>query len=107
VLYNLRHTYTTLMIRARKPSQWIAHHVGVRKIDEVYGRWTRTPKEEPLDLDGFFLQVMRLPKTAPGRQRLPNRSQTADEPMPAASKSGAFPRDFGEERAPAGNRTRT
>lgn len=33
VLYNLRHTYTTLMIRAGKPLQWIAHqlgHVGVK-----------------------------------------------------------------------------
>jgi integrase len=46
VLYNLPHTYTTLMIRAGKPLQWIAHQlgpVGVKKIDEVYGRWTRSP----------------------------------------------------------------
>jgi hypothetical protein len=42
------------MIRAGKPLQWIAHqlgHVGVKKIDEIYGRWTRSPAEEPLDLD--------------------------------------------------------
>jgi integrase len=28
VLYNLRHTYTTLMIRAGKPLQLIAHQLG-------------------------------------------------------------------------------
>ena len=65
-------------------------HVGVKKIDEVYGRWTRTPEEEPLDLDGFFLQVMRLPKTALRLQRLPNLSQTAKEPGPAVSKRRIF-----------------
>jgi integrase len=109
VLYNLRHTYTTLMIRAGKPLQWIAHqlgHVGVKKIDEVYGRWTRTPEEEALDLDAFFLQIMRLPKTALALQRLPNLSQTVDDTIAPASKSVVFSRDFGDEYAPAGNRTR-
>jgi hypothetical protein len=77
-LYNLPHTYATLMIRAGKPLQWIAHqlgHLGVKKIDEAYGRWTRTPEEEPLYLDGFSLQVMRLSKTALSLQRLPNRGR--------------------------------
>ncbi len=81
VLYNLRHSYTTLMIRAGWPLQWIAHqlgHVGVKKIDEVYGRWTRTPEEEALDLDAFFLEIMRLPKTALALQPLPNLSQAVD-----------------------------
>src|ERR1700674_1997503 len=98
------------MIRAGKPLQWIAHqlgHVGVKKIDEVYGRWTRTPEEEALDLDAFFLEIMRLPKTALALQPLPNLSQTVDEPIPAVPKSAAFSRDFGDKYAPAGNRTRT
>lgn len=110
VLYNLRHTYTTLMIRAGKPLQWIAHqlgHVGVKKIDEVYGRWTRSPEEEPLDLDSFFLQIMRLPKAAQRVQSLPNPSQTADAAIASAARSVAIPGDFSVESAPAGNRTRT
>lgn len=52
-LYNLRHTYTTFMLSAGRPIQWIAHqlgHVGVRKIDEVYGRWVHTPADRMLDL---------------------------------------------------------
>jgi len=110
VLYNLRHTYTTLMIQAGKPLQWIAHqlgHVGVKKIDEVYGRWTQTPDEEPLDLDAFFLQILRLPEAAQTLQRLPNPSQTVDALITARSKSPVISRDFGEEYAPAGSRTRT
>jgi hypothetical protein len=109
VLYNLRHTYTTLMIQAGKPLQWIAFqlgHVGVKKIDEVYGRWTRLPEEEALDLDAFFLQIMRLPKTLLALQHLPNLSQTANEPLPARPKSARFSRDFRDEYARAGNRTR-
>ena len=96
VLYNLRHTYTTLMIRAGKPLQWIAHqlgHVGVKKIDEIYGRWTRTPEEEALDLDAFFLQIMRLPKTALTLQHLPNPSQTVgSEIHPRSKKRWIFKR---------------
>jgi hypothetical protein len=110
VLYNLRHTYTTLMIRAGKPLQWIAHrlgHVGVKKIDEVYGRWMRTPEEEALDLDAFFLQVMRLPKTAVVLQGLPNLSQTVDAPIAALPKNAGFSSDSGDKNAPAGSRTRT
>ena len=110
VLYNLRHTYTTLMIRAGKPLQWIAHqlgHVGVKKIDEVYGRWTRAPEEEPLDLDAFFLQIMRLPKAALTLQPLPNPSQTEDAAISAAPKTPVIPADFGDYGAPAGSRTRT
>ena len=110
MLYNLRHSYTTLMIRAGKPLQWIAHqlgHVGVKKIDEVYGRWTRTPEEEALDLDAFFLQILRLPKTALALHHLPNPSQTVDETTPDTSNRGGYSRDFSDEYAPAGSRTRT
>jgi hypothetical protein len=110
VLYNLRHTYTTLMIRAGKPLQWIAHqlgHVGVKKIDEIYGRWTRRPEEEPLDLDAFFLQILRLPKVAQSPQSLPNPSQTVDPGSPPLLKRLMISRDFGDECAPAGSRTRT
>lgn len=79
VHYNLRHTYTTLMIRAGKPLQWIAHqlgHVGVKKIDEVYGRWARTPEAQALDLEAFLLAIMQLPKRAVVLQPPPNLSQT-------------------------------
>lgn len=65
VLYNLRHSYTTLMLMAGKPIQWIASqlgHVGIAKIDQVYGRWTNTPDDRRLDLDGFFRSVMGLPR---------------------------------------------
>ena len=79
VSYNLRHTHTTLMIRAGKPLQWIAHqlgHVGVKKIDEIYGRWTPAPEAQALDLEWFFLEIARLPKRAVVMQPLPNLSQT-------------------------------
>jgi integrase len=59
-LYNLRHSYTSLMLSAGRPIQWVAHqlgHAGVRKIDEVYGRWSRTPEAQMLDLEGFFAAV--------------------------------------------------
>jgi integrase len=52
--YNMRHTFTTLCLSAQRPIQWIAHqlgHAGVRKLDEVYGRWTRPPDDKVLDLD--------------------------------------------------------
>jgi integrase len=74
VLYNLRHSYTTLMLMAGKPIQWIAHqlgHVGVKKIDEVYGRWLNTPEEEKLDLERFFAAVLALPRSAQSRPNLP------------------------------------
>lgn len=60
-LSNLRHTYTSFMLAAGKPIQWIASqlgHVGGRKIDEVYGRWVNTPANARLDLGDFFEQVM-------------------------------------------------
>jgi hypothetical protein len=98
------------MIRAGKPSQWIAHqlgHVGVKKIDEVYGRQPRTPEEEAADLDAFFLQTMGLPKKAVGLQGLPNLSQT-DEASPAPLPENiGYSSDFSASSAPAGSRTRT
>jgi hypothetical protein len=109
VLYNLRRTHTTLMVRAGKPLYWIAHqlgHVGVTKIDEVYGRWTRTPEEEALDLDAFFLQIMRLPKTALALQGLSNLSQTADTLLAPLPQNAGFSIDFDDFSAPAGSRTR-
>ncbi|HUO05455.1 MAG TPA: tyrosine-type recombinase/integrase [Candidatus Binataceae bacterium] len=66
-LYTLRHTYTSLMLSAQKPLQWVAHqlgHVGVAKIDEVYGRWLRTPSAETLDLEKLFESIAKLPPYA-------------------------------------------
>ena len=60
MLYNLRHSYTTLMLMAGKPIQWIAHqlgHVGVKKIDEVYRRWSNAPEDEKLDLEQFYVHI--------------------------------------------------
>jgi hypothetical protein len=68
---------------------------------------TRTPEEERLDLDAFFLQIMRLPKAAQALQCLPNPSQTVDGLITARSKSPVISRDFGDEYAPAGSRTLT
>jgi hypothetical protein len=36
----------------------------VKKIDEVYGRWSNTPEEENLDLERFFAAVIALPRAA-------------------------------------------
>jgi hypothetical protein len=79
----------------------------VKKIDEIYGRWTGTPAEEALDLDAFFVQIMRLSNTALALQQLPNLSQTVDDAIALASKSAVFSRDLGDDYAPAGSRTRT
>ena len=110
VLYNLRHTYTTLMIRAGKPLQWIAHqlgHVGVKKIDEVYGRWTRTPEANALELGAFLLAITQLPKRAVVVQPLPNPSQTVAPDSAVVAKSALFAGNFPDLSAPAGSRTRT
>jgi hypothetical protein len=106
VLYNLRHTYTTLMIRAGKPLQWIAHqlgHVGVKKIDDGIraldagaGRGTARPRW------GSSCRSCGC-RT---RRSASKVCQTVDDPIREVSKSGAFSRDL-EEHAPAGNRTRT
>jgi integrase len=75
VLYNLRHSYTTLMLRAGKPIQWIAHqlgHVGVQKIDEVYGRWSNPPEEERLELHALFAAVGSLRGTPRRGQMCPS-----------------------------------
>jgi integrase len=110
VLYNLRHTYTTLMIRAGRPLQWIAHqlgHMGVKKIDEVYGRWTRTPEANALDLEAFFFAITRLPKRAVVVQPLPNLSHTVVPAIAAATKSPLILMNFTDLSAPAESRTRT
>lgn len=110
VLYNLRHSYTTLMIRAGRPLQWIAHqlgHAGIKKIDEVYGRWTRTPEAEPLDLGPFSAEVAVLPKTAVALPREPNLSQTVGPVSAVVAKSALTTRYFHAVGAPAGSRTRT
>ena len=65
-LYTLRHTYTFLMLSAGKPLQWIADqlgHVGVKKIDEVYGRWKHRQKlpDKQIDLDALFRSIRTLP----------------------------------------------
>ena len=67
-LYTLRHTYTFLMLSAGKPLQWVADqlgHVGVKKIDEVYGRW-KQPRKLPdrLDLDALFHAIKKLPPSS-------------------------------------------
>src|SRR5260370_9459039 len=56
-LANLRHSYTTLMLSAGKNVQWIADQLGhttVRKIQDTYGTWVRTPASERLEIDDFF-----------------------------------------------------
>lgn len=70
-LYTLRHTYTFLMLSAGKPLPWVADqlgHVGVRKIDEIYGRWTKKTRHkllgEQLDLNQFFKAIRSLPPRA-------------------------------------------
>ena len=70
-LYTLRHTYTFLMLSAGKPLPWVADqlgHVGVGKIDEVYGRWTKRMRHElvgeQLDLNQFFKSIRSLPARA-------------------------------------------
>ena len=64
--YTLRHTYTFLMLSAGKPLQWVADqlgHVGVKKIDEVYGRWKQRQKlpDKQLDLEKVFRSIRALP----------------------------------------------
>ena len=49
------------MLSAGKPLQWVADqlgHVGVKKIDEVYGRWKQrqNPPDKQLDLEKVFSQ---------------------------------------------------
>jgi len=68
-LYTLRHTYTFLMLSAGKPLQWVADqlgHVGVKKIDEVYGRWKHRHNlpDKQLDLDKLFRSIKTLPPDA-------------------------------------------
>ena len=70
-LYTLRHTYTFLMLSAGRPLPWLANqlgHVGVGKIDEVYGRWTKSMRHklvgQQLDLNQFFKSIRSLPVQA-------------------------------------------
>ncbi len=90
-LYTLRHTYTSLMLSAGKPAQWVAHqlgHVGIKKIDEVYGRWLNTPAEERLDLDALFRDVLILPaKAVKFRPNLPKSGPNEEGENREAAKS--------------------
>jgi hypothetical protein len=57
------------MLSAGKPLQWVADqlgHVGVKKIDEVYGRWKKRHKlpDQQLDLDALFQNLKELPPGA-------------------------------------------
>jgi hypothetical protein len=57
------------MLSAGKPLQWVADqlgHVGVKKIDEVYGRWKQRYKlpDKQLDLDALFRSLRTLPPDA-------------------------------------------
>ena len=68
-LYTFRHTYTFLMLSGGKPLQWVADqlgHVGVKKIDEVYGRWKQRRKlpDRHLDLEALFRSINALPARA-------------------------------------------
>jgi integrase len=68
-LYTLRHTYTFLMLSGGKPLQWVADqlgHVGVKKIDEVYGRWKHRHylPDRQLDLVALFRSIRALPPCA-------------------------------------------
>lgn len=59
-MYVLRHTYTSLMLRAGKPIQWVAAqlgHASVQQIDQTYGRWVRTPDSERLNLDELCARI--------------------------------------------------
>jgi integrase len=110
VLYNLRHSYTTLMLMAGQPIQWIAHqlgHVGVKKIDEVYGRWSNTREEEKLDLERFFAAVIALPRAAQSRPNLPKFCPSEKAKLSDEMENPEFTGTYGSHGAPAGNRTRT
>ncbi len=81
-LYTLRHTYTFLMLSAGKPLQWVADqlgHVGVKKIDEVYGRWKQRYKlpDKQLDLDALSRRIRTLPPAASSKAQ-PDRPPSWD-----------------------------
>ena len=80
-LYTLRHTYTFLMLSAGKPLQWVADqlgHVGVKKIDEVCGRWKQRYKlpDKQLDLDALSRRIRTLPPA--GSKAQPDRPPSWD-----------------------------
>ena len=61
---NFRHSYVSFMLSAGRPIQWIAAqvgHVGVKRIDDTYGKWIRTPSNQRLDLEKFFNAIAGLP----------------------------------------------
>jgi hypothetical protein len=100
----------TLMLMAGKPIQWIAHqlgHVGVKKIDEVYGRWSNTPEEDILDLKRFFAAVIALPRAAQSRPILPKFFPSEKARLSDEIENSQFTGIYGSAGAPAGNRTRT
>jgi len=84
-LYTLRHTYTFLMLSAGKPLQWAAEqlgHVGVKKIDEIYGRWKQRHKlpDKQLDLEKLFREIRKLPPDAASKTARDNSLTSATAP---------------------------
>jgi integrase len=84
-LYTLRHTYTFLMLSAGKPLQWVADqlgHVGVKKIDEVYGRWKQRHKlpDKQLDLEKLFGEIRKLPPDAASKTARDNSLTSGTAP---------------------------
>ena len=64
------------MLRAGKPMPFIQGqlgHAGPQKINDLYGRFTRSQSPEPFDLDAFFLAIAKLPKAATAKKDRPNR----------------------------------
>jgi hypothetical protein len=99
-----------LMLGAGKPIQWIAHqlgHVGVKKIDEVYGRWSNPPEEERLELETLFAAVGSLPRQTVARPNLPKFCPSEDALLGGDYETPDFTGTYGSVGAPAGNRTRT
>ncbi len=89
VLYNLRHSYTSFMLAAGKPIQWIASqlgHKGIRKIDEIYVRWVRTPADKMLDREEFFARIAALPSV--------NDANPDKIPTKREAKIGGHPKSF-------------
>ncbi|MGH7779781.1 MAG: hypothetical protein ACREQR_08135 [Candidatus Binataceae bacterium] len=79
----------------------------MKKIDEVYGRWSDAPDEEKLDLERFFAAVIALPRATQIRPNLPKFCPSEKAKLFDASENPDFTGTHGVGGAPAGNRTRT